>query len=150
MILNATAGTKYGIPFPVYVRALFGVRGANIPAVLRALVACGWFGIQAWIGGQAIYSMLVVLWEGAATHPALPWICFFAFWALNMAVMLRGIWSIKFLPGGGAPFMLLVGLLVVFWVTREGGGVGPGVPSPGKVQTTGEFVSLLVSSLSVC
>ncbi len=61
MILNAHAGTKYGIPFPVYVRASFGVRGANIPAVLRALVACGWFGIQAWIGGQAIYSMLVVL-----------------------------------------------------------------------------------------
>src|SRR5262245_22847823 len=55
MILNAHAGTKYGIPFPVYVRASFGVRGANIPAVLRALVACGWFGIQCWIGGQAIF-----------------------------------------------------------------------------------------------
>ena len=64
MILNAHAGTKYGIPFPVYVRASFGVRGANIPAVLRALVACGWFGIQTWIGGQAIYSMLVVLCGG--------------------------------------------------------------------------------------
>jgi len=61
MILNAHAGTKYGIPFPVYVRASFGVRGANIPAVLRALVACGWFGIQCWIGGQAVYSMLRVL-----------------------------------------------------------------------------------------
>ena len=58
MLLNAHAGTKYGIPFPVLVRASFGVSGANIPAVLRALVACGWFGIQTWIGGQAIYSML--------------------------------------------------------------------------------------------
>ena len=64
MILNAHAGAKYGIPFPVLVRASFGVRGANVPAVLRALVACGWFGIQSWIGGQAIYTMLQVLWPG--------------------------------------------------------------------------------------
>ncbi len=62
MLLNAHAGTKYGIPFPVLVRASFGVRGANVPAVLRALVACGWFGIQTWIGGQAIFSMLKILW----------------------------------------------------------------------------------------
>src|SRR6202789_924915 len=62
MLLNAHAGAKYGIPFPVLVRASFGVRGANVPAVLRALVACGWFGIQSWIGGQAIFSMLRILW----------------------------------------------------------------------------------------
>ncbi len=68
MILNAHAGAKYGIPFPVLVRASFGVRGANVPAVLRALVACGWFGIQSWIGGQAIYSMLQVLWPRAAVQ----------------------------------------------------------------------------------
>ena len=66
MLLNAHAGAKYGIPFPVFVRASFGVRGANIPAVLRALVACGWFGIQTWIGGQAIHSMLRIVWPGAA------------------------------------------------------------------------------------
>ena len=66
MLLNAHAGTKYGIPFPVLVRASFGVRGANIPAVLRALVACGWFGIQTWIGGQAIHSMLQILWPAAS------------------------------------------------------------------------------------
>src|SRR5580765_8267343 len=84
MVLNAHAGTKYGIPFPVFVRASFGVRGANIPAVLRALVACGWFGIQAWIGGQAMYSMLVVLWPAAANSPGGAWVCFFAFWALNI------------------------------------------------------------------
>ena len=69
MVLNAHAGTKYGIPFPVYVRASFGVRGANVPAILRALVACGWFGIQSWIGGHAIYSMLVVLWPSVANYP---------------------------------------------------------------------------------
>ena len=66
MLLNAHAGTKYGIPFPVFVRASFGTRGANVPAVLRALVACGWFGIQTWIGGQAIFAMLSILWPGHA------------------------------------------------------------------------------------
>src|ERR1035438_6822663 len=91
MLLNAHAGTRYGIPFPVFVRASFGVKGANVPAVLRALVACGWFGIQSWIGGQAIYSMLQVLWPAAAALPAGLWICFFAFWALNMYVIYRGI-----------------------------------------------------------
>src|SRR4051812_41189249 len=95
MVLNAHAGTKYGIPFPVLVRASFGVRGANIPAVLRALVACGWFGIQTWIGGQAIYSMLKIMWAPAASMASGVWICFFAFWALNMWVIWRGIDTIK-------------------------------------------------------
>ncbi len=66
MLLNAHAGAKYGIPFPVFIRAPFGVRGANIPAIMRALVACGWFGIQSWIGGQAIHSLLVVVWPSVA------------------------------------------------------------------------------------
>jgi NCS1 family nucleobase:cation symporter-1 len=148
MILNAHAGTKYGIPFPVYVRASFGVRGANIPAVLRALVACGWFGIQTWIGGQAIYSMLVVLWSGASTYPSLPWICFFAFWLLNMAVIWRGIESIKFLQGVSAPFMLCVGLLMLWWITRKAGGLGPVLASPSKFKTTGEFIHFFIPSLT--
>src|SRR5215207_10122766 len=62
MVLNAHAGTRYGIPFPVYCRASFGVLGANVPALLRALVACGWFGIQTWIGGAAIYTIMTV-WQ---------------------------------------------------------------------------------------
>src|SRR5581483_10862109 len=76
MLLNAHAGTKYGIPFPVFVRASFGVLGANVPAVLRALVACGWFGIQTWIGGQAINAMLSIVWPVWKTIGAGPWICF--------------------------------------------------------------------------
>src|SRR5881296_196439 len=115
MILNAHAGTRYGIPFPVYCRPAFGILGANVPALLRALVACGWFGIQAWIGGQAIYSMLRILWPGAANSPASSWICFFLFWAINMLVIWRGIETIKFLEGIGAPFMLVVGLVLLFW-----------------------------------
>src|SRR5690349_826543 len=90
MLLNAHAGTKYGIPFPVFVRASFGVRGANLPAVLRALVACGWFGIQTWIGGKAVHSMAAILLPGLAASEAAVWLCFFAFWALNMFVIWKG------------------------------------------------------------
>src|SRR5881227_3172964 len=71
MVLNAHAGTKYGIPFPVYCRASFGVRGANVPALLRALVACGWFGIQTWIGGWAVYRILAIYFPNWETLPAL-------------------------------------------------------------------------------
>ena len=145
MLLNAHAGTKYGIPFPVLVRASFGVRGANIPAVLRALVACGWFGIQAWIGGQAIYSMLKIVW------PAFPggvWICFFAFWALNMFVIWRGTDTIKFLEGVGAPFMLAVGLLLLWWITRKAGGFGPVLSAPSKFHTSSEFLHFFIPSLT--
>src|SRR6476619_8565313 len=87
MLLNAHAGTRYGIPFPVFVRASFGVRGANLPAVLRALVACGWFGIQTWIGGEAIYSMAKIVWPSTAQMTSGIWICFFAFWLMNMWVV---------------------------------------------------------------
>jgi NCS1 family nucleobase:cation symporter-1 len=148
MVLNAHAGAKYGIPFPVFVRASFGVRGANIPAVLRALVACGWFGIQTWIGGQAIYSMLKIIWPGAATMPGGIWVCFFAFWAMNIAVIWRGIETIKFLEGIGAPFMLGIGLLLLWWISGKAGGFGPVLHSPGKFQTTAEFVRFFIPSLT--
>jgi len=148
MLLNAHAGAKYGIPFPVFVRASFGVRGANIPAVLRALVACGWFGIQTWIGGQAIYSMLRIFWPGAAHLPGGVWVCFFAFWALNMAVIWRGIETIKFLEGIGAPFMLGIGLLLLWWITRQAGGLGPVLSTPSKFHSGGEFFRFFIPSLT--
>jgi nucleobase:cation symporter-1, NCS1 family len=148
MLLNAHAGTRYGIPFPVFVRASFGVRGANVPAILRALVACGWFGIQAWIGGQAIYSMLRIVWPGAANLPGSNWICFFLFWAINMMVIWRGIETIKFLEGIGAPFMLVVGLLLLFWITRKAGGFGPVLRTPSKFHDTTEFVRFLIPALT--
>jgi NCS1 family nucleobase:cation symporter-1 len=148
MLLNAHAGAKYGIPFPVFVRASFGVRGANVPAVLRALVACGWFGIQTWIGGQAIYSMLRILWPGAAGFGGAAWLCFFVFWCINMYVIWRGIETIKFLEGIGAPFMLLVGLLLLFWVTRKAGGMGPVLHAPSKFHSASEFLRVFVPSLT--
>ena len=148
MLLNAHAGTRYGIPFPVFVRASFGVRGANVPAVLRALVACGWFGIQTWIGGQAIYSMAQIVWPSAAQVPGGAWICFFAFWLINMAVIWRGIETIKVLEGIGAPFMLGVGLLLLFWITRKAGGFGPVRSSPSKFKTSAEFFHFFIPSLT--
>lgn len=148
MLLNAHAGTRYGIPFPVFVRASFGVRGANVPAVLRALVACGWFGIQSWIGGQAIYSMLRIVWPAAGNLPGAHWVCFFFFWGINMLVIWRGIETIKFLEGIGAPFMLIVGLLLLGWITRKAGGFGPVLHSESKFRTTREFVSFFIPSLT--
>jgi len=148
MILNAHAGAKYGIPFPVLVRASFGVRGANIPAVLRALVACGWFGIQSWIGGQAIYSMLQVLWPAVASNAWCPWICFYTFWLLTMGVIWRGIETIKFLEGIGAPFMLGVGLLLLWWISRKAGGLGPVLETPSKFHNTAEFMRFFIPSLT--
>jgi NCS1 family nucleobase:cation symporter-1 len=148
MLLNAHAGTRYGIPFPVFVRASFGVRGANVPAILRALVACGWFGIQAWIGGQAIYSMLRIVWPGAANVPGAGWICFFLFWAINMIVIWRGLETIKFLEGIGAPFMLVVGLLLLFWITRKAGGFGPVLHTQSKFHSTSEFVRFFIPALT--
>jgi nucleobase:cation symporter-1, NCS1 family len=148
MLLNAHAGAKYGIPFPVFVRASFGVRGANIPAVLRALVACGWFGTQSWIGGQAIFSMLKILWPAAAQAAGGQWFCFFAFWLLNIAVIWRGIETIKILEGIGAPFMLGIGLLLLWWITGKAGGLGPVLSAPSKFHNSAEFMHFFIPSLT--
>src|SRR6187431_3771668 len=67
ILLNSHPGTKYGIPFPVFARAAYGTIGSNLPAIMRALVACGWFGIQAWIGGEALHTLIRVIWPGWQT-----------------------------------------------------------------------------------
>ncbi|MHB2026688.1 MAG: NCS1 family nucleobase:cation symporter-1 [Elusimicrobiota bacterium] len=149
MILNAHAGAKYGIPFPVYCRSSFGIRGANIPAMLRALVACGWFGIQTWIGGWAIFKLLSIYWPGLAAWPAnfagisLPeFACFMAFWAVNMFVVYKGVESIRFLLNIKAPLLIILGLALLAWAYVRAGGFGlmlrtpsafaPGQPKAGK------------------
>ncbi|MBS0197904.1 MAG: NCS1 family nucleobase:cation symporter-1 [Planctomycetes bacterium] len=128
MILNGHAGAKYGIPFPVLMRASFGTVGANIPAIARALVACGWFGIQTWIGGAAIYQVLVALgWIDAAAetariaaHPPLgitawQFACFIAFWLTNLHFVWHGINHIKWLEAWSAPFLIVAGLALLAW-----------------------------------
>jgi NCS1 family nucleobase:cation symporter-1 len=148
MLLNAHAGAQYGIPFPVFARASFGVLGANIPAILRALVACGWFGIQTWIGGEAFSAMLVALAPGWGPFAYGPAICFTAFWLLNVLVILRGIETIRFLQGISAPFLLLIGLALLLWARNKAGGFGPMLATPSKFQNFGEFFRFFIPSLT--
>jgi NCS1 family nucleobase:cation symporter-1 len=148
MLLNSHAGARYGIPFPVFARSAFGVLGANIPSVARALVACGWFGIQTWIGGQAIHTILLSLWPAWREMPGGIWICFFAFWAVNMWVVLRGVESIKFLESWGAPFLLVISLALMAWAYMRAGGWGPMFRAEGKFRSFGEFFPFFVVSLT--
>jgi len=113
MILNAHAGTKYGVSFPVLCRAAFGVRGANVPAILRALVACGWFGIQTWIGGLALNTLLAAAWSGWAAVPGNIWIAFLIFWAIQVWIIVNGLEGIKKLEGWSAPLLLAGGALLL-------------------------------------
>ncbi len=138
--LNSHAGTRYGIPFPVLARTSFGVLGANVPAILRGLVACGWFGIQTWIGGWAIYKLIGVIWPGIATLPQIlpafvglntgEFLCFMLFWAMNVWIVLRGMDSIKFLETWGSPFLLAVGVALFVWALVRAGGIGPMLQNP--------------------
>jgi NCS1 family nucleobase:cation symporter-1 len=138
MILNAHAGTRYGIPFPVFCRASFGTSGANVPALLRALVACGWFGIQTWIGGAAIYKILAVFFPalaapGAATFLGITFpqfACFLFFWGVNMWVVYKGIDSIRLLLNFKAPLLIVLGLALLAWAYHAAGGFGPILSQP--------------------
>lgn len=141
MILNGHAGAKYGIPFPVMVRASFGTRGANIPAMLRAIVACGWFGIQTWIGGTALYYLLRV-WAPTLPEIAIngifpntiPFICFLLFWLLNMIVVYFGVESIRKLLVFKAIFLPLAALALFFWAISAANGLGPILDQPSRLR----------------
>src|SRR5204863_6784111 len=133
MILNAHAGTKYGVSFPVLSRAAFGTVGANVPAMLRAVVACGWFGIQTWIGGTAIDALLSLMfpaWKtlfgGAAVLEVAihTWIAFFLFWGIQVFIILKGVEGIKHLETWSAPLLLIGGLVLLIWASWRAGGLG--------------------------
>jgi NCS1 family nucleobase:cation symporter-1 len=162
MVLNAHAGTKYGIPFPVYCRASFGILGANVPALLRALVACGWFGIQTWIGGEAIYVIL------AKMFPAWGWselprigllginqaqlFCFLLFWLINVIVIYRGIESIRILLNIKAPLLILLGLALLAWAYVQANGFGEMLSQPSAFRAggprAGQFWGFFVIALT--
>ncbi|MGH7725156.1 MAG: NCS1 family nucleobase:cation symporter-1 [Candidatus Eiseniibacteriota bacterium] len=148
MILNAHSGTKYGIPFPVLARAPFGVRGSNLPAILRAIVACGWFGIQTWIGGAAIHQLLAVLWPGWIAVPGAPAIAFLAFWAMNVYFIWNGTESIKILEAWSAPFLIISGLALLAWAINKAGGFGPILSQPSQFKTGADFWGFFVPSLT--
>jgi NCS1 family nucleobase:cation symporter-1 len=148
MLLNAHAGAKYGIPFPVFIRAPFGVRGANLAAILRAVVACGWFGIQSWIGGTAIHAMLTVIWPEFASKDGVLWVCFLGFWLLNMVVVWRGVESIRRLQAFGAPFMFVMAAALLIWVRIKAGSWGTMLSTPSQFHSTHEFLAVFFPSLT--
>jgi NCS1 family nucleobase:cation symporter-1 len=148
MLLNAHAGAKYGIPFPVFVRASFGPLGANVPAILRAIVACGWFGIQSWIGGTAIAQMVNVLAPATVGKPWVIWLCFLGFWLLNMLVVWRGVESIRFLQSYSVPFMFVLSTLLLIFMVRKAGGFGPMLAEPAHFATPGAFWKFFFPSLT--
>ncbi len=159
MILNAHAGTKYGIPFPVYCRPAFGILGANVPAILRALVACGWFGIQSWIGGWAIYKIAAIYFPSWEKLPPsffginAPQLFFFLlFWGINMLVIYKGIESIRVLLNIKAPLLIALGLALLWWAYDKAGGFGPMLDTPSAFAPgqpkEGKFFALFFPALT--
>lgn len=126
MVLNGHAGVKYGIPFPVVGRAAFGTNGIHIPAIVRAIVACGWFGIQTWIGGLAFYA----IWHAVmGTEPELAltagkFVGFGLFWLLNVYIIWKGPETIRWMEGFAAPILVLMGIILIAWGAIQGGGMG--------------------------
>lgn len=156
ILLNSHPGTKYGIPFPVFARAAYGTVGSNLPALMRALVACGWFGIQAWIGGEAIQTLLVSIVPGWATllgpgfsgHTTTEWLSFLAFWGLNIYIIYRGMDLLRAVENWAAPFVLVMTTVLVIWAIREANGIGPLLAEPGQLRTFAEFFPVFVPSLT--
>ena len=161
MLANSHAGTKYGIPFPVFARASFGVWGANIPALIRAFVACGWFGIQTWIGGTAIFVLVGEIlgssWTqantisvGTGTYAAQPWtmwLSFAIFWLLNIVIIIRGMDTIRRFENWAAPFVLVVAVILLIWMTVKAGGLGPIITDPGKLGWGADFWKIFPPAL---
>ncbi|MCA9488971.1 MAG: NCS1 family nucleobase:cation symporter-1 [Myxococcales bacterium] len=160
MVLNGHPGTQYGVPFPVLARAAFGIHGAHLPSLLRALVACGWFGIQTWFGGFSVYQLVDVLTGGAMQGADLPVLginpgelaCFLFFWALQVGILWRGLDSIRLLEKYAAPFLIGIGFLLLGWALYRAGGFGPMLSTPSAFAEggpkEGQFLSVFFPSLT--
>ena len=158
ILLNAHPGTKYGIPFPVLARSAFGTQGAQVPAMLRALVACGWFGIQTYIGGEAVKTFVEALWPGFAhlgggmtvlAGLSLPSaLTFFVFWALNILIIYRGMNAVRVFENWAAPLVLVMAAVLLWWTLDRAGGVGPLLEAPSKLTEPGAFWKVFVPSLT--
>ncbi|MGV9264521.1 NCS1 family nucleobase:cation symporter-1 [Kitasatospora sp. NPDC003701] len=154
MLLTGHAGTKYGIPFPVFARASFGLRGANLPALVRAAVACAWFGIQTWIGGEGIFllagKLLGESWRTAAEfggHPWTQWLSFLLFWLVEMAVIARGMETLRRFENWAAPFVIVGALALLAWITVKAGGFGPLLDQPSRLGWDGDFWKVFFPAL---
>ncbi|CAN5369492.1 NCS1 family nucleobase:cation symporter-1 [soil metagenome] len=153
ILLNSHPGTKSGIPFPVFARASYGVYGANVPAIMRAIVACGWFGINAWIGGQALQTFFASLsprWPtllGAVPHGGhltTEWISFAIFWGINIAIVFRGMELLRKVENLAAPFVLVMTALLVVWAIRAAHGLGHIMSNESNFHTAGQFWKVFV------
>ncbi|ATL67747.1 NCS1 family nucleobase:cation symporter-1 [Nocardia terpenica] len=140
MLLTGHVGTKYGIPFPVFARASFGVRGANLPALIRAAVACAWFGIQSWIGGEAIFvlagKLLGESWSHAGQiggYPWTQWLSFALFWLLEVAIIARGMEALRRFENWAAPLVIVGAVALLAWIVMRAGGFGPLLGEPSKL-----------------
>ncbi|MFI1151689.1 NCS1 family nucleobase:cation symporter-1 [Streptomyces sp. NPDC020817] len=153
MLLTGHAGPKYGIPFPVLARASFGVRGANLAALIRAAVACAWFGIQTWIGGSGIFVLLGKIfggWSDAAEiggEPWTLWLCFAVFWVLQLAIIYRGMEALRRFENWAAPFVIVGALALLVWIGVKAGGFGELLDQPSRLGWGPEFWSVFFPSL---
>ena len=156
ILLNSHPGTKYGIPFPVFARAAYGTIGSNLPALMRALVACGWFGIQAWLGGEALqvfFKTIIPGWPtllgaGFGGHTTTEWLSFLLFWGINIFIIYRGMDLLRKVENWAAPFVLVMTTVLLVWAIREAHGLGPLLNQPGKLHTFAEFFPVFVPSLT--
>jgi len=155
ILLNSHPGTKYGIPFPVFARAAYGTYGSNLPALMRALVACGWFGIQAWIGGQALdllFACIIPGWSGLSNkiggYTLSAWISFAIFWTLNILVVFRGMDLVKKLAGLAAPFVFIMTALLAAWSVSKANGLGHILSQPDKLKDFASFMPVFIPSLT--
>ena len=149
VLLNAHPGTRYGVPFPVFVRSSFGVRGANFAAIARALVACGWFGIQTWIGGLALDVLMTVAWGGWANVAGHQFITFFVFWAIQVVIIMFGVEGVKWFESLAAPLLIVGGIALLIWGFTAGGGVGNVFSTSAELQQgNAPFWSLFWPSLA--
>ena len=148
MLLTGHAGTQYGIPFPVLARSAFGLAGSHVAALLRAGVACGWFGIQTWIGGAAVDTLLANALPFWASIPAHAWVSFAVFWLLNVYFIVKGTESIRFFETWAAPVLILLGLALLAWAVARTGGLGPIFSQPARFQSGAEFFRFFVPSLT--
>jgi NCS1 family nucleobase:cation symporter-1 len=154
ILLNSHPGTKYGIPFPVFARAAYGTYGSNLPALMRAFVACGWFGIQAWIGGQALYTFFGSIIPGWSTgnaiggHLPTEWLSFLIFWAMNVFIIYRGMNLLRMVENWAAPFVLVMTALLLGWILWKAGGLGFLLNEPDKFSSFGEFWKIFIPSLT--
>jgi len=157
ILLNSHPGTKYGIPFPVFARASYGVFGANVPAIMRAIVACGWFGIQCWIGGQALRTFWHSLMPLTTTaldrapvggHGITEWISFLAFWGINILIVYRGMEVLRRVENWAAPYVLVMTAALVIWALVQAHGLGPILTQPNRYSTFGDFWVKFVPSVT--